>query len=348
MISLHKGDTIAVVSLSSGILGEPGCAHQVELGSRRLQELGLNLRFMPHALKGIDYVERHPQQRAEDLLAALADPGIQGILCAIGGIDGFRLAPYLRSEEARAIIAANPKLFIGYSDSTVHHLMLYQAGLHPYYGMSFLTCFADLGPDILPYSKRCVEHLFTAEDFVYTPSAEWYEERRDFSPAQLGIVRVSHADPKGYELLQGEPVFHGRLIGGCVESLYDLLEGTRHPEEIEINRRWQILPPREAFHGAVLFLETSEDQSSPETLETMLRRFADYGMLEDLRGLLFAKPQDEAHYEAYKPVLRRCLPADLPILYNLNFGHSYPKMLLQYGAMVHADADAQRLVMERL
>ena len=43
--------TIAIVSLSSGIVGEPYVQFEVEIGLRRLKEFGLNVKFMPHALK---------------------------------------------------------------------------------------------------------------------------------------------------------------------------------------------------------------------------------------------------------------------------------------------------------
>lgn len=47
---LKKGDKVAVVSLSSGILGESFAEHQLKLGSERLTKLGLVPVFMPHAL----------------------------------------------------------------------------------------------------------------------------------------------------------------------------------------------------------------------------------------------------------------------------------------------------------
>ncbi len=56
--------SIAIVSLSSGIAGEQFIKFEVEIGLRRLQEYGLNVKFMPHALKGIEYVEAHPEKRA--------------------------------------------------------------------------------------------------------------------------------------------------------------------------------------------------------------------------------------------------------------------------------------------
>ena len=92
---LHKGDPVAIVSLSAGTLGEDFASHQRKLGVHRLQQLGLQPVFMPNALKGIDYLKQHPQARAQDLKAAFANPEIKGIFAAIGGIDTYRLMPYL-------------------------------------------------------------------------------------------------------------------------------------------------------------------------------------------------------------------------------------------------------------
>ena len=128
---------IAVVSLSRGIIGEPFIQFQVEIGLRRLKELGLNVKFMPHALKGLEYVKEHPEKRAEDLLQAFRDPEIDMILCAIGGDDTYRLLPYLFDHNELADAVTN-KIFLGFSDTTINHLMLHKVGLRSFYGQSFL------------------------------------------------------------------------------------------------------------------------------------------------------------------------------------------------------------------
>lgn len=87
--------TVGIVSLSRGIIGEDFIRFEVEIGLRRLQEYGLTVKFMPNARKGLDYIKKHPEKRAEDLLQAFRDPEIDMILCAIGGDDTFRLLPYL-------------------------------------------------------------------------------------------------------------------------------------------------------------------------------------------------------------------------------------------------------------
>lgn len=65
--------TVGVVSLSAGTLGEDFVRHELELGVRRLEHYGLKVRFLPHALKGIDYLKAHPEARAADLLEAFRD-----------------------------------------------------------------------------------------------------------------------------------------------------------------------------------------------------------------------------------------------------------------------------------
>ena len=84
---LKKGDKVAIVSLSSGMLGEEFCSHNIEIGVKRLKEYGLLPVFMPNARKGITYLKAHPEARARDLKDAFFDDSIRGIICAIGGAE---------------------------------------------------------------------------------------------------------------------------------------------------------------------------------------------------------------------------------------------------------------------
>ena len=105
--------TVGIVSLSSGILGEPFVQHEVRLGLARLQDYGLQVRFLPHARAGLEALRAHPEWRAEDLLQAFRDPEIDLILCAIGGDDTYRLAPYL-FEIGELQRAVTQKPFLGF------------------------------------------------------------------------------------------------------------------------------------------------------------------------------------------------------------------------------------------
>ena len=114
---------IGVVSLSSGVLGESFVEHEIKIGIDRLNKLGVEIEFLPNSLKGIDFLKNHPKARADDLLLAFEDDTIDMILCAIGGEDTYRLAPYL-FERDRLKNIVKQKLFLGFSDSTMNHFIL--------------------------------------------------------------------------------------------------------------------------------------------------------------------------------------------------------------------------------
>lgn len=127
---LKRGDKVAVVSLSRGMLGEDKFIHKYYLAKQRLEnEYGLEVVAMPNALKGIDYLYRHPEARAQDLMDAFRDPSIKAVFNAIGGDDTIRLLPYIDFE----VLRNNPKIFTGFSDSTTNHFMMHKAGLVSYH-----------------------------------------------------------------------------------------------------------------------------------------------------------------------------------------------------------------------
>ncbi|MCD7837164.1 MAG: LD-carboxypeptidase [Lachnospiraceae bacterium] len=122
-----KGDKVAIVSLSNGVLGEEFCSHNIEIGVRRLKEYGLEPVFMENALVGIKYLQEHPEARAKDLKIAFMDNSIAGIICAIGGDATYRLLPYLmEDEDFLSAVKEHPKLFTGFSGATINHLMFYK------------------------------------------------------------------------------------------------------------------------------------------------------------------------------------------------------------------------------
>ena len=360
---LKKGDRIAVISLSSGILGEPYCTHEKALGVKRLEAFGLEPVFTAHALSGSKCLWEHPEYRAADLKAAFLDDSISGIICAIGGIDTFRTLPYLM-EDADFIeaVRTHPKLFLGYSDSTCN-LMLYRLGLHTFYGQAFLPDLAELSGEMLPYSEAQFRSLFAPyHGRCIRPSAVWYEERKDYSEAAVGTKPAAQPEQHGYELLQGSPEFEGALLGGCIDSIGEMLlsdcaeayaelfakAGITDPEPFrrqgEITRRYGIFPTAEEWRGKILFAETSETMPEPERLRQYLGALKAEGVLDAVRGIIVGKPMNEQYYEAYKTVWRDAVgnPA-LPILYNVNIGHAAPRAILPYGACVRIDAEKQEI-----
>lgn len=113
---LNRGDKVATISLSWGGAGE--ILHRYEIGKRQLQEtFGVEVIETKNALKSSDWIYKNPQGRAEDLMEALEDTSVKAITSNIGGDDSIRTLPFIDFKT----ISLNPKIFIGYSDSTVTH-----------------------------------------------------------------------------------------------------------------------------------------------------------------------------------------------------------------------------------
>lgn len=338
--------TVGVVSLSAGTLGEDFVRHELGLGVRRLEHYGLKVKFLPHALKGIDYLKAHPEARAADLLEAFRDPEIDLILCAIGGDDTYRLLPYL-FDEGRLEKAACRKPFLGFSDSTVNHFMLHKVGLPTFYGQAFLSDVCEMDTEMLPYTRRYFEELLrTGTIRQVKPSEVWYEGRTDYSPACLGTPLPAHP-AEGWKLLQGPPVFSGKILGGCLDTIHDFFDGERYADMPALCQKYGLFPGAADWQGRILLLETSEEQMSPEKFSRALGFLKQAGVFKAVSGILFGRPMDSVHREEYHRRLMAAVddPA-LPILAAVSVGHALPRCILPFGVNARVDAQAQTITFD--
>ena len=346
---LNNGDKIAVVSLSRGILGMPFCKHELEIGLQRLKDFGLVPILMPNALKDMNYLENHPEVKAADLKTAFIDDSIKGIICAIGGDDTYRTIPYLmEGTEFINAVKTHPKIFVGFSDATNNHLMFHKLGLQTFYGPCLLSDIAELGNEMLPYTKKYFEKFFINESgYEIEPSEKWYYDREDYGPEELDKPRKSQIETHGFEVLNGKGRVSGKLYGGCLESLYDAYTGERHGDDNEVYRRYNILPSRDEWRKKILFIETSEEKILPEKLEKILIYFKKNKILESVKGIIVGKPIDEKYYDEYKGIYKKVFKnVETPVLYNVNFGHCAPRCILPYGVEATVDYDNKKIFID--
>ena len=322
---LKPGDTVASVSLSWGGAGDPEINWRYLLGKKRLEDIfGLKVVEMSTTLKGSGYVYNHPEERAKDLMDAFKDPEIRGIFSCIGGDDSIRMLPYIDYESIRK----NPKVFIGYSDTTITHLICHKAGISSFYGASILAEMAE-NVEMQQYTVDWIKKCIFENDVIgrIKHSELWTSERLPWEEGNMDIKRKLLPN-NGYELLQGEGTVVGRLLGGCVEVL-EMAKGT------------EVWPDLETFNSSILFLETSEDMPSPENLLYALRNYGAQGILKRINGMIFGKPYHNKYYDEYKEVIIKALKEysleSLPVLYNLSFGHTSPMIVLPYGALAEVD-----------
>jgi muramoyltetrapeptide carboxypeptidase LdcA involved in peptidoglycan recycling len=331
---LSPGDTLMAVSHSWG--GPGAIPHRYAAGKRQLEaEFGVRVREATHALRDEAWLARNPQARAHDLMEAFSDPTVTGVISTIGGDDAIRLIPYVDLE----VIRANPKPFIGFSDATVVHLMCHRAGVVSFYGPSMMTGFAEnLGM-----------HRYTADSVRRTlfspapvgrvdPSTEgWTDEYLDWTVHENAARRRQLRPAMPWRFLQGTGRARGPLFGGCLEVL-QWLRGT------------SLWPDAIALHGAVLFLETSEEGAPPRALTRELRTYASMGLLQNFSAILFGRPGGRIapdRFAAYDDAILKVVRAEqglsLPVVTRMDFGHTDPMFVIPYGVTLEVDCDRRTI-----
>jgi muramoyltetrapeptide carboxypeptidase LdcA involved in peptidoglycan recycling len=331
---LKSGDKVAAVTLSWA--GPASFPHRYLVGKRQLEdEFGLQVVEMPHALKDPEWIAKNPEARAEDLMMAFSDSSVAGIISTIGGEDSIRLLPFIDLE----VIRSNPKIFLGYSDTTVTHFACYKAGLASFYGPAIMSGFAE-NQGLFRYMAASVRKaLFCSEPVgVIQPNTEgWTVEHLDWAipENQLRKRKLNPSEP--WRFLQGEGIRQGQLIGGCLEVM-EFLRGT------------SIFPDAAAWRRAILFLETSEEAPSPTVLRRALRTYAAMGILQNLSGILFGRPGGQippSDFAEYEKVLLQVVSEEeglthLPIITRMDFGHTDPMLVLPYGVCAQIDCDRKQ------
>ena len=118
------------------------------------------------------------------------------------------------------------------------------------------------------------------------------------------------------------------------------------------------IPTLEQFQNIVLMLETSEEIPSADYVFRVFRALGERGILERVQGVLvgrakaweFDKPntlEQKAEYrkQQQETVLRavRQYNIEIPVIQNMNFGHTDPQIPMPYGNKVRIDGLNKRI-----
>jgi muramoyltetrapeptide carboxypeptidase len=124
---LALGDTIGLVAPASST-EKP---ERIDEVIAHLQTQGFAVKAGANLRRRTGYLAGGDAERAADLHAMFADPGVKAVFALRGGYGSCRILPLVDYE----LIRANPKPFVGYSDITaLHQAILVQAGLVTYHG----------------------------------------------------------------------------------------------------------------------------------------------------------------------------------------------------------------------
>ncbi|MCM3744899.1 LD-carboxypeptidase [Sporosarcina luteola] len=314
---LKREDEIRIIapSRSASILSEEG----VQIAKQQLENLGFIVSFGKHVFDKDLQNSTSIQQRVEDLHDAFADKNVKGILTVIGGFNSNELLPYIDYE----LIKNNPKVFCGYSDITaIGTAISTQSGLVTYSGPHFSSFQMKKAQEY--QTQFFMQCLMQNEPFELKPSEQWSDDA-------WYLDQENRIFEKTVWKTYNAGVASGKLWGGNVCTL-NLLQGTTYMPNIE---------------NAIVFVEDDE-MTIPETFARDLTSLLQNA--QSIKALVIGRFQRASKISEEQllfildkhPILKK-----IPVLYDVDFGHTQPMFTFPIGGEVQIDAEIGSLKLVR-
>jgi muramoyltetrapeptide carboxypeptidase len=291
---------------------------------RKLAALGLRVSFGEHVEACDDFSSSPVADRLADLHAAFCDPEVDGILTVLGGFNSNQLLTGIDYDA----IATNPKVLCGFSDITALAGAIFaRTGLVTYSGPHYSTFGMKRGFDYTAAGFRAC--LMETGPVELAPAPAWSDDLWFLDQEN----RREEPDTDWWVLQEGSA--EGTIVGGNLCTL-NLLQGT---------------PFMPWLDGTVAFIEDDE-QSKPWDFDRDLVSLLHQPGFAGVQAMIIGRFQRASEMTrdlltqivASKPQL-----AGLPVIGNVDFGHTTPGLTFPIGGSieVHADAAAPRLTITR-
>lgn len=305
--ALRPGDLVVVTALSGGL--EPGEEPLLARGIEIIERMGFRVRVSPLVAPG-----RHrwwgaasPAETAAELNGLLRDPQVRAIVSHTGGKLTIGYVDLIDLDAVRA----DPKPILGYSDISLIHMALHARtgliGLHADIAThGFGSDWFELG------DERRRDELIDVYARVLTG---------DEAPIVLPAANAWEAWRPG--------VAQGRLIGGLLSRL------------VRVQATPFALEPAH-FDGAILFWEEVSTTTAQIWYDLQVLRTA--GVFDRIAGMVIGKPTDVEPTVGGPDSLREIVldvlgDRRVPVLANVDFGHSSPNLPMPVGVTAAMDAD---------
>lgn len=309
---LSNGSIIGVTALSAGVGRK---IEEFELSIEKIKENGFKV-VETENVRTNSFASASASERAKQLDDLINNENVDMVMCAAGGDLCYEMLPYINTES----ILKNPKWIMGASDPTsVLYYVTTKLDIATMYGHN------AGGYDAKNLDKsNLISFDYLKGNLVKQDSYPLYE-----SDKKSRTVEGYKLDTEViYENLFGEVDVEGRVIGGCVDVLKDVI-GTKYDGTKEFLKRY-------SDDGIIwyfdIFALTSED-----FYRTMLQ-FREAGWFDNTKAILVGRVMYPNSYidMSYQEALTKAFDGlNIPVVYNMDIGHVVPKMTIINGAICH-------------
>ncbi|GAA1744952.1 LD-carboxypeptidase [Luedemannella helvata] len=288
--ALRPGDRVMLVSPSG-----PTRPERVARGVELLSEWGLSVDVAPNVYARSGYLAGTDDLRLADLMTALGDPTVRGVICTRGGYGVQRIVDGIDM----AVVRADPKIVVGFSDITALQLSLWRgARLASVHGPGAAWLHERTGPD----SVAALRHA------LMDPTPVTISARQD---EETSAVRVPAA------------AVSGPLLGGNLCLLAATVGTPDFPD----------------MSGAILLIEeVGEPPYKVDRMLTHLRRAGVLSQVAGVAVGQFTDCADGWSTTIVDCLLERLTPLGVPVLGGLPIGHGRDQIAVPFGTLATLDA----------
>jgi muramoyltetrapeptide carboxypeptidase LdcA involved in peptidoglycan recycling len=311
---LKTGDEVRVIApaMSYSIFSE----ELKNIANKRFEDLGLKLTFGKHINERNDFTSSSIESRIEDLHDAFQDKNVKAIFTAIGGANSNQLLKYIDWE----LIKNNPKIFCGFSDITaLNNSIFAKTGLVTYSGPHYSTLGQKLYIDYtLYYLKMC---LMNNDAVEVKPSESWSDDQWYKDQDKRNLTKN-----EGW-LVINEGKASGTIIGGNL-CTFNLLQGAEYMPDLD---------------NSVLFLE-DDYLTNPDTFDRDLQSLIHQPDFNKVKGIVIGRFQNKSNVtnELLIQIIKTKKELNnIPVIANVDFGHTDPKVTLSIGGTVELDVNSR-------
>ncbi len=345
---LKENGTIGFIAPSFGCNIEPyrtAFDHAIE----HFHSLGYNTVLGPNCYEGCGIgISNTPEKCASELTHAYTSEE-SNIIISCGG--GELMCEILEHVDWNALKEAPPKWYMGYSDNTnftfLSTTILDTAAV---YG----PCAAAFGME--PWHPAICDamQLLTGKKLTLNNYPAWERESQKseenplqpYNTTEEGRIRSfvyrDATDYRGYVSTTEPVTFEGRLIGGCMDCLVNIL-GT----EFDYVNKFQEKYKNDGF---IWFLESCD--LNIMSIRRAIWQMIHAGWFQYVKGFLIGRPlchgQEMFGIDQYRAVLDLLQKYQVPVIMDIDLGHLPPMMPLISGSYAKVDASENKLQIEML
>ncbi|MGX9395526.1 S66 family peptidase [Mycoplasma sp. 1573] len=321
--NLNKGDEIRVIAPSRNLnlIGKPN----TDLAIKVLEEMGFKVTFGKNVYENGRRFSSSIESRVNDIHEAYQDKNVKLILTVIGGFNSNQLLPYLDW----SLIKNNPKPLCGFSDITALIVSIYAKTQNiNFYGPHF-SSFAMIQNS--EFIKQQFKEMFleTDEPFKMKESDKWSDDMWFLDQEN----RVFEQNTKRFVINPG--IAQGKLFGGNLSTIA-LIRDTEY---------WPDL------NDDMIFFTESVSAYSYDEFERMLVSLTQSKWFKNVKALMIGRMQNgsKLSLEEIKEIIDNIdVLKNIPVIANLDFGHTMPLSILPVGLEAKLDTSKEDfLIVER-